>query len=360
MRNSLQERIQRVDWWGMASVGILTVFGLMLIHSLTWPQDNRFVKQLIFLGISLVLVVVIQFFDAHFWRNASLILYATIIVLLLGLLLFGEATRGTRGWIGIWALGFQPAEFAKLATILILATTIERLHFDLSKARHVVLVLVIIGLPVLLTVLQPDIGSAFIILLAGVAMILYTGLDRKKLMLLTLMSVFVLAIGWFGLLKDYQKERVLTFMSPQSDPLGAGYNVNQAIVAIGSGGFFGRGLGLGTQSQLDFLPEQETDFIFASLAEELGFITASGLLLIYVIFLWRLYSMLKAGTRPFYNFYLLGIFVMFLSQSAINIGMNMGLFPVTGITLPFVSYGGSSLVANFASLGIAMSMKARV
>ncbi|MAG28942.1 rod shape-determining protein RodA [bacterium] len=357
MKVNLTGAFARIDWWVMGACILLVGSGLLIIYSLTWPEDTRLVKQIIFLALGLALVIAIQLLDVHFWRNASVVFYAVIILLLIGLLIFGDTTRGIKAWITIGSLGFQPAEFAKLAMILFLATTLERLHFDIARLKHVVLVFAIIGIPMLLIAMQPDVGSAFIIFITGTIMILYTGLDRKKLLMLLVVGLIALFIGWFGVLQDYQKDRVLTFLNPQSDLLGAGYNVAQSVIAIGSGGIFGRGLGLGTQSQLNFLPEQETDFIFASFAEELGFLGSMLLLLVFVFFLWRLYRMTRDGTRLFGNFLILGILAMFLSQAVINIGMNMGLFPVTGVPLPFISYGGSSLIASFASIGIAMNVK---
>jgi len=351
--------VRRIDWWALSAGVALSGVGLLLIHSLTWPEDTRLVKQMVFLALGLAIFFGTQFLDAHLWRNASIILWVLSVVVLLGLLFFGETTRGTRGWISIGSFGIQPAEFAKLAVILFLATTLERIRFDIARLSDVLAVLIIIGIPVLLIILQPDMGSAFILLLTSGGMVLATGLDRKKLALLVLVGMITVSVGWFFMLHDYQKERLLTFLNPQSDPLGAGYNVTQSIVAIGSGGIFGRGLGLGTQSQLNFLPEQETDFIFASIAEELGFLGASLLLFVYLFLLWRLYRALCACDSMFGHFLILGVLVMLFSQAVINVGMNMGLFPVTGVTLPFVSYGGSSLVTSFAGLGIALAARSK-
>ncbi len=349
--------ISRIDWWMLSSVLVLVGFGLTLIYSLTWPQDDRFVRQVIFLILGIALFFALLFFDIHFWRNASFFIYAFVLIFLIGLLVFGDETKGARAWIDLGPIGIQPAEFMKIAAILFLSTTLERLKFDLAKVSHLVFALLVIAIPFALIALQPDLGSAFIILFSGLVMILYTGLDKRKIISLLLIGVVGVTIGWFGVLQDYQKERVITFLNPQSDPLGTGYNVLQSIVAIGSGGVLGKGLGLGTQSQLNFLPEQETDFIFASLAEELGFVGAGTMLLIYLFFLWRLFIILREGKRPFSNFLVLGIFMMFFSQAIINIGMNMGIFPVTGITLPFLSYGGSSLIASFWGLSIVMKSK---
>ena len=357
MKLNFSSNLSKIDWWMVLSVSVLVVFGLLLIYSLTWQNDNRFVKQLIFFGVGILFVFLLQFFEVRFWKNTIFILYIIIVIFLLGLLLFGDTVRGIRGWVSLGPIGFQVAEFAKIIVIFFLAVILEKLHFDLVKWKHVFIVFLVSFLPIFLIILQPDLGSAFIILIASVAMIFYTGLGKKKLVILFFVGALICIIGWFGLLQDYQKQRILTFLSPQSDPLGSGYNVQQAIVAIGSGGMFGRGIGLGTQSQLNFLPEQETDFIFASIAEELGFIGSFTLLLIYLFFLWRIYRSIKESEDLFSRFLLLGILVMFSSQAIINIGMNMGLFPVTGIPLPFVSYGGSSLIVGFVSLGIIQNLR---
>lgn len=357
MNTLLKNATSRVDWWMFVSVIALSGFGLTIIHSLTWNEDDRFLRQAFFLALGIILFFGFQFLDIYFWRNASFAIYAVVVIFLVGLLIFGDATKGIRGWIYFGTFGIQPAEFAKLATILFLATTLERLKFDLVKFSHVVLAAMIIGIPFVLTLLQPDFGSAFIIFLSGAVMVFYTGLDKKKLAILVLSICALALVGWFGILRDYQKERIYTFLNPQSDPLDSGYNIIQSMVAVGSGGFFGKGLGLGTQSQLDFLPEQETDFIFASLAEELGFVGAGLMILIYLFFLWRIYIIIREGSRPFSNFLVLGVFIMFFAQGAINIGMNMGIFPVTGITLPFVSYGGSSMILSFWALSVVASAK---
>ncbi len=352
MRFNLQDIFEDIDWWMLGASVLLFGLGLLLVYSLTWPDDNRFIKQLVFFGLALLGFFAIQIFDVHFWRNASVVLYIIIVILLLGLLLFAEPTRGTRGWIRLGPVALQVAEFAKLITIIFLATTLEKLHFDLGRFKHVLLALTIVGIPALFTLLQPDFGSMFILAVSGGVMILYTGLQKKVLLGITCALLVTFAIGWFGVLQPYQKDRVLTFMNPQADPLGAGYNVTQAMVAIGSGGLWGRGIGAGTQSQLNFLPEQETDFIFASLAEELGFVGSVVLLILYLFVLWRLYKRMSQGANLFLNFVTIGIFTLFMTQGVINIGMNMGLFPVTGITLPFVSYGGSSLIVSYLSLGL--------
>lgn len=357
MRFRVAQLVRQIDWWLLGSAVVLAVLGLLLIYSLTWPQEPLFLKQFLFLFMGIGLVLVIQGFDKHFWRNASVVFYVVTVVILAGLLVFGATTRGIQGWLYLGPIAIQPAEFAKIALVLFLATTLEKLNFDIANVKHLILVLLVVGLPVGLAAAQPDFGSAFIMIVVSAVMILYTGLDKQKFIILILGGLLLAAFAWFGWLQDYQKNRILTFINPQADPLGAGYNVRQAMVAVGSGGVFGRGLGLGTQSQLNFLPEQETDFIFAALAEELGFIGAAAVLILYLIIMRRIYLMIKDGEDLFTNFMLLGIMSIFLTQSVINIGMNMGIFPVTGITLPFVSYGGSSLLVSFFCLGLAQTAR---
>lgn len=355
MRFSFQKLAADWDWWLAGSALALSVFGLVIIHGLTLESEPTFVKQLIFLGLGLAVFLAGQFFDHHFWRNAAVFFYGAALVLLLVVLVFSEPTRGVHSWFYLGPLAMQPAEFAKIAVIMFLAMLLERIHFDIANFRHLLLVLLIIALPAGLILLQPDFGSAFVLTVMSGVMVLYTGLDRQKFMALALAVLLLLVVGWFGLLRDYQKTRLLAFINPRADPLGAGYNVRQALVAIGSGGFWGRGLGAGPQSQLQFLPEQKTDFVFASLAEELGFVGAAAVLILYVLLLWRIYWRLRAGGDLFTNFLLLGIFTMLLTQTVVNIGMNMGLFPITGVTLPLLSYGGSSLLVTWFALGLAQN-----
>ncbi|MDP1709536.1 MAG: rod shape-determining protein RodA [Candidatus Komeilibacteria bacterium] len=355
MRFKLNRLTANIDWWLMATAIALTVLGLVLIYSLTWPQERLFLKQLIVLFFGIGLVFLMQGFDKHFWRNVSAIFYALIVVLLAALLVIGDTTRGIHGWFYLGPLALQPAEFAKIACVMFLATTLEKLNFDIANIKHLILVLALAALPITLVALQPDFGSAFVMAAVSAIMILYTGLSKRVFFILFIGGILVAGLAWFGFLHDYQKNRILTFVNPQADPLGTGYNVRQSMVAIGSGGLLGRGLGLGTQSQLNFLPEQETDFIFAALAEELGFVGALSVFILYLFILRRLWLAIKAGADLFSNFLILGILSIFLVQAVVNIGMNMGLFPVTGITLPLVSYGGSSLLASFLCLGLAQA-----
>ena len=240
MRFRLGRLFSNIDWLLFGSALGLSVFGLVLIYSLSWPQENLFLRQLIWLGLSVAVFFAVQSFDRHFWRSISWPFYLVVLALLVLLLVLGEATRGSRGWFFFGPLALQPSEFAKIACIIFWAATLERLNFDIANWRHLLKVVFWVALPVGLVLLQPDFGAAFIMALVGLVMVLYTGLDRRKFLFLALALAVAGVIGW-GLLHNYQRSRVLTFLNPQADPLGAGYNVRQSIVAIGSGGLFGRG-----------------------------------------------------------------------------------------------------------------------
>jgi rod shape determining protein RodA len=243
--------------------------------------------------------------------------------------------------------------------VIITAKFLDQSGEKLKSFRYVILSGIYVAIPVFLILIEPDLGSALVVFFTWFAMLLFSRMNKKHLVSLVGVILLIAVIGWFFVLAPYQKNRVYTFINPSTDPLGSGYNVLQSIIAVGSGGFLGRGVGRGFQSQLKFLPERQTDFIFASTAEELGLL---GSLFILAMFGTLLYRMIKTVQRSRDNFgmYLsLGIFFMLLIQVLINVGMNVGILPVTGIPLPFLSYGGSSLITTFAALGLAQSIVAR-
>lgn len=355
MANRFRRVFVNFDWWLTVAAASISGFGLLLLYDLSQGQ-GLFFRQLVFFLFGLAVYFGAQILDRNFWRNFSVVFYLAVLFLLVFLLLFGDVTRGVRGWLNFGLFSLQASELAKIAVILFLAAVLERLKFSLWNWRHVFLVLLIIGLPAGLVILQPDFGSALILIIAGMLMVIYASLPPRAFLALAGLGFIILAFGW-AVLRPYQRERIITFIRPEADLSGAGYNVRQSLVAIGSGGFAGRGLGLGTQSQLNFLPAKETDFIFASLAEELGFLGAFLLFILYVALFWRLSLALRAGRDLFANFLLLGIFGALLSQVVINIGMNLALLPVTGVPLPLVSYGGSSMLVSWFALAMAQSAR---
>jgi rod shape determining protein RodA len=291
-----------------------------------------------------------------FFRSAAKLTYLLSLLLLIGVLIFGENIRGTKGWFQIFSFSFQPAELAKVGLILFLAWWIEKQSRRFDRWQFILTSGFFTILLVALILLQPDLGSAIVLTSLWFGMLCLTGVKKRHLVFLVLIFAVAATTSWFCILQDYQKQRLITFVNPAYDQLGAGYNVRQSVIAIGAGQLWGRGLGFGSQSQLHFLPEAQTDFVFAVVAEELGFLGASMLLIIYFLLLWRLLAAAKRANSDFSAFTLIGIILLFFIQTLINIGGASAFLPITGVTLPFVSYGGSSLVINFLLLGIAESI----
>jgi rod shape determining protein RodA len=260
---------------------------------------------------------------------------------------------------GCWCLGgisLQPADPIKLVLIAILAKYFSRRHIEIANIRHILVSGFYSFVFFVLIAIQPDFGSAIIIFLIWFGMVLVSGISKKHLALVFFIGLLSFGGLWFYVFKDYQKHRIINFIHPLSDIRGTGYNAYQSTIAVGSGEIFGKGVGFGTQSRLKFLPEFETDFIFASFAEEWGFLGALILISLYAIVVWRILLHSMRGATNFEMLFGLGLAVYIMSHFFINVGMNIGLLPVTGITLPFMSYGGSHLLTEFAGLGMLMGM----
>ena len=354
--------LRKIDWFLVAVVGIISGFSLTALYYL--GLDNNFFyfkKQLLYAAIGFFLMAVASFSDYQIFRNYSLFLlvfYGVAILLLAGVLFAGENIRGTVGWFDFGGFNFAPVELAKLAIVLLLAKYFSLRHVEMYHLRHIVASGIYVGIPALLVLLQPDLGSAIILIAVWAGMVIMSGIRLRHLLILLLIGAILGGIMWVSFLKEYQKNRILTFLSPQKDPLGASYNVRQSVIAIGSGGLWGKGIGKGTQSSLGFLPEGHTDFIFAVIAEQVGFI---GVLFLLILFMLLIYRILKTGWQANNNFsrlFCVGLSIILFSQIVINVGMNMGLLPVVGIPLPFLSYGGSAAMINFLGLGILQSIRA--
>ncbi len=355
--------LKKIDWVLIVTVLLLVSVGLLSIYGISRGQEsNIFKKQLIYVILGIFLMLIFSSFDYRVFRDSNFVLlglYFFGLLLLVGVLLVGREIRGVASWFSIGAIGFEPVELMKLIIILVLAKYFSLRHIEVYRFRHLIISGFYIVLPLILLLLQPELGYALILILVWLAIVIVAGIKLKQLILLGLIGIILFSACWFFVLENYQKERVISFLSPHSDPLGRGYHIVQSIIAVGSGKFFGRGLGQGTQSQLHFLPEQHTDFIFATTAEELGFL---GLVFILVLFGFLFYKLIKISLTSTNNFARLiscGIAVMFLVQAVVNIGMNMGLLPIIGIPLPFVSYGGSNMIMNFILLGIIQSIVIR-
>jgi rod shape determining protein RodA len=279
------------------------------------------------------------------------------VLTLVAVLVFGRTIKGTRGWFLLGPVSLQPVEFAKVALIIVLASILP-LHARLRSLRAVVGASFMTAVFVGLTLLQPDFGSAMILIGLWCAMLLVSGVPRRYVVILFIAAVAVGGLSWQFAFQDYQKERVLIFLDPSRDPLGRGYNVTQAQIAVGSGGFWGSGFASGSQSQLRFLPESQTDFVFSLIAEELGFAAATALLAAFVIIIWRLYRLARRASDDFSQFVAVGAAALISIEAFIAVGGNIGLVPMTGITLPFVSAGGSSVMAHLALIGLVQGVSA--
>lgn len=363
MNNRHLANFQRLDWFLVTIIIALSAISLISLYHLGLENDFfYFKKQLIYIIIGFALMFGFSFLDYQIFRNYSsllLTLYGVLILALVGVIFLGSKIRGTAGWFNLGGFNFAPVELAKIVVILILAKYFSLRHVELYCRRHLVASGVYAGLPIFFVLLQPDLGSAIILAAIWFGMVIISGIRLRHLLVIILIGAIICGIMWIGFLRDYQKNRILTFLNPQEDPLGASYNVRQAIIGVGSGGMWGKGIGKGTQAQLGFLPESHTDFIFSAIAEQTGFI---GVLFLFLLFALLIYRILKTGWSTKNNFsrlFAAGFSIMLLFQIVINIGMNMGIAPVVGIPLPFLSYGGSATIMNFLGLGILQSMKVR-
>jgi len=276
--------------------------------------------------------------------------------LLILVLLFGDKTSGSAGWFNFGAFSFQPVEVAKIALILVLAKYLSSRHLEIWQFRHLVVSGLFTFVPFSLVAIQPDLGGAMIFGVIWLGLVAISGIRIKQVVLLVVLFLIIAGFAWSFLLHPYQQSRILSFFNPEEDLLGSGYNREQALIAIGSGRIFGKGLGWGSQTHLRFLPLSKTDFIFASLAESLGLVGVSILLICFVIIFQRLIMWANIFSYNFCKLFTIGFTIKLLIEAFINIGMNLGLLPIIGIALPFVSMGGSHLLAEFIGLGMINSM----
>lgn len=356
--------LRKSDWLLSLIAIFLVAFGMMAIYSIeATSQDPDFVnfkKQLIFFGVGCLLLIFFSLMDYRYLKTYSLILLVFGLIILFAVLLVGTTIKGTKGWLFLFGeQGFQPVEVIKIIMIIVLAKYFADFRAKVTRIKNLLIVLAVSFSLIILVFLQPDFGSAFILITIFLGMLLMTKIKKSYLFWIALILLAAVIAGWLFVLQDYQKDRVLTFLNPERDPWGSGYSIKQSIIAVGSGQFFGRGLLLGPQSRLDFLPVQETDFIFAVIAEELGFFGATLLLIFIFVMVYRLLRICRLARYDFGLFLVSGIIIYFVAQSVLNIGMNIGVLPIAGVPLPLVSYGGSSLITSFIALGIAQSIYIR-
>jgi len=329
-------------------MSLATLFGgLQNISDFFW-------RQLLWVGVGLFCFFGFLHVPTGFLKKntTSLLVYGTGIIMLILVLIVGTKIKGSQSWINLGFFSLQPADFMKLFFIILLAKYLSRRHIEIAHPRHIFITGVYLLIPLGLIMLQPDFGSGMVLCSIWFGMLLVSGISKKHLFFMLAFGGVSLLLAWGFVFKPYQKDRIINFLAPASDIRGSGYNVYQSMIAVGSGQVVGRGVGLGTQSRLSFLPEYRTDFVFAAFAEEWGFVGV--VLLIVCIFglLWTLVTISSVARGNFEMLTTIGVTIFFLSHVIINIGMNMGIMPVTGIPLPFMSYGGSHILVEFISLGI--------
>ncbi len=345
------------DIWLFAPALVLSLIGLSTMY--TFHGDNGFFgRQLVWISLALTVMFLSMVPDYRFLRSghSTFYIYLSTVALLILVLIFGEVTLGARSRFDLGFFSFQPAEFAKLVLIAVLAKYFSKRHEMIGDFKHIVVSGLYTFAVFALVFVQPDFGSALIILSIWFGLVLVSGIRLRHLSLVIGGGVFVFILMWSFVLLPYQKERIMTFVDPLADIQGAGYNVYQSIIAAGSGQVWGKGIGYGTQSKMEFLPEHETDFIFAAFAEEWGFVGVAVLFVLYALVVWRLLRLALGGASNFEKLFAVGVALLIISQFTVHVGMNIGLLPVTGLTIPFMSYGGTHLLVEFMALGIVMAM----
>lgn len=351
--------LSSIDWALVVATTLLCLSGLVLLYSAGYSADLKtsppMNRQALSMAAGLAALLVGAILPPSFWRRWTWALYAAGCALLVLILVDGVVAGGARRWLAIGGFRFQPSEFMKVGLILALARVFsaESAPSEGYTLGSLYLPCLVMGLPVGLIVVEPDLGTALCLLLIGGSMLLVKGVRTKTLFRLFLAGL-VLAIPAWNSLKDYQKQRVLTFLSPEEDPLGTGYHAIQSQIAVGSGSLTGKGFFQGTQTQLRFLPEQTTDFIFSVLAEEWGFLGSVSVIFLYAYLMYRLLVVSIKSSDQYSAFVCLGVAALVFWHVIINIGMVVGVLPVVGLTLPFLSFGGSSVVTVLAGIGLAL------
>jgi len=351
----------KLDLTLVMTLVFLICFGLAAIYSVALGQGRgeflNFQKQLIWLGVGLMVMIALSNFDYHRLNRFGWVFYAVgIILLVLVLTPLGSVVKGSRGWFNFGFFSFQPVELMKIILIIVLSGVCSMYARTAHKLRQLFLIGLIVLLPLGLVMLQPDFGSGMVLFCTWLTSFFLVAKKKWHIFLLLGLIVVTLAMSWMFVFQPYQKDRIMTFLDPSLDPAGSGYNVNQSIIAVGAGRFTGRGLGFGSQSQLKFIPESQTDFIFSVIAEEWGFIGMFFIVGFYVIIFYRLYKIAITAQDDFGMFFTLLVSSLLFVHVFINIGMCVGLLPVTGISLPFVSYGGSFLVTMLVLMGIVLNI----
>lgn len=353
----MQRFVKGLDWSILLAILPLLLGGMATMVSFS-EHSTLVDKQLLWVLVGLVVAIGISRADVRFLRDSRYVVLAfgLSLALLVLVLVFGKTVKGAKSWFDFGGFSFQPTDIVKLLVVIVLAKYFARRHVAIAQFKHLLISALYALVPIGLILLQPDFGSAMIIALLWLGMALVSGISKKHILLVVGALAVVFTLSWFFVFKPYQKDRIISFVHPTSDIRGSGYNAYQSVIAVGSGGVVGKGLGYGTQSRLNFLPEYETDFVFAAFSEEWGFIGSVLILFCFCFLLWRIKVHASRGASNFETLFCVGYMLLLFGHIVVNIGMNIGIMPVTGIPLPFMSYGGSHLLGEFIGLGIVLSM----
>ena len=353
--------LRNVEWGILICSIILLLIGLIALFSATQENEySEFKKQILWFFISIPIIVTVMLIDYNTIAKFSYIFYGIFIVLLIGVL-FTEPVNGARSWYEITeTLKFQPSELAKIFVIMFIATIMVKIQNnnknDINKFSRLLLILLIIGVPLVLIIMQPDYGTAAAFIIAVCLMLFSAGIDKKYIIIAFLLISITIPLAYHFVLPEHAKTRIEVFLNPNIDPRGAGYNIIQSKLAIGAGQLFGMGILKGNQTQLGYLYPKTTDFIFSVIGEELGFIFSSAVIILYVVMITKAIYVAKTAKNDLGSYIAIGIAGVFLFHMVENIGMTMGLLPITGVPLPFVSYGLSSVLAIYIGMGFVLNV----
>lgn len=350
--------LKRIDITLFIAVCFLIAIGLIVIFSTSYSSSGvdflNFKKQAIFAFAGIIIMMALSFSDYRSLKDYTGVFYV-FSCFILAAVLFSNVIKGASSWFDFGFLNFQPSELVKVIMVIIIAKYLSK-TINCGAFKRIVISGIYILLPVFLIFLQPDLGSSLVIIFTWFAMLIILGIEKKYIIFFVIIGLLSFSGSWSFILKDYQKDRIITFLNPQFDPQGAGYNIIQSTVAVGSGSVWGKGIGYGSQSQLNFLPEKHTDFIFAVIAEEMGFIGVLLVLGLFGVVFHRFSKIAIEAQDNFGKFLVLGSSFVLAFHIIVNVGMNMGIMPITGIPLPFLSYGGSSLLSFLIIIGLVQSV----
>lgn len=358
-----KKMFKNFEWGILICTIILLAIGLVALFSATQNSDyEEFKKQIMWIGISIPVIVVVILVDYEILAKISPVIYGLSLISLIAVL-FTEPINGATSWFNIGPFSFQPAEFAKIAVVLFMANVMVKLQQkgrdEINRFCKLGIILATVAVPTLLIIKQPDYGTALAFLVALIFMLYVAGINKKYIITAVLLVVILVPLAYFFILPEHAKARIDVYLNPNLDPRGDGYNIIQSKLAIGAGKIFGMGLFKGNQTQLGYLYPKTTDFIFAVISEEMGFVVAGAIIVLYVILITKSIQVAKTAKDDLGSYIATGIVGIFFFHMLENIGMTMGLLPITGIPLPFVSYGGSSMLTNLTLIAILLNISTR-